>query len=231
MEYGTGKDVGWRVQRERANRGLSYRALAEKMSEAGCPIQPSALQRIETGYPREPEKRPKIGVEELIAFCRVFGIEPADLLRSREAVEDEETTRLAAEYRDRATALADGVLGIASFYRRVGDLSSSRGAEGVRELRNKTRLHVEGLSRALEPYGFDLSRQLAALVTSASLLGSELAYQERRQRGEPAAPYLERTDLDEAGLGFEVPHDWDAVLREAGEALSEWENDQKEQRA
>lgn len=231
VDYGTVRDVGWRIRREREARGLSYRSLAEAMGKHGCAIQPSALQRMETGYPGQPEKRPKIGVEELVALCEVFNLTPADMLRPRQAVEDEETTRLAAEYRDRAESLADSVLGIASFYRRVGRVADSRGREGVAELRSKMRLHVAGLSKAMEPYGFGLTELVSEVVTAASMLGSELGYQKRRDRGAPAAPELEQSDLEDAGLTYQRPHDWGPVLAEAAEALDEWESDQEGQGA
>jgi hypothetical protein len=40
-----------RLEYERTSRGLSYEALARAMADAGCPIQGSALYRIEKGDP------------------------------------------------------------------------------------------------------------------------------------------------------------------------------------
>ena len=93
MPIGTTEDVAQRVERERLRRGLSYRALAEAMAEHGCPIQPSALQRLECGYSGS-DKRPKLGTDELAALCRVFEISPDDMLTPIEMVGQVHALRL-----------------------------------------------------------------------------------------------------------------------------------------
>lgn len=64
-----------RVAQEREAAGLSYEKLAEKMTEAGCAIQGSALYKIEKGNPRR-----RVTVDELLAFSEVFDIPVDDLL-------------------------------------------------------------------------------------------------------------------------------------------------------
>lgn len=56
-----------RIREERKARGWSYDVLSQKMAEKGCPIQPTALHRIEQGTPRR-----RIVVNELVAFVSVF---------------------------------------------------------------------------------------------------------------------------------------------------------------
>ena len=63
-----------RIARERENRGWSYEGLASRMTQAGCPLNQSAIYKIERGDPPR-----RITVDELVAYSRVFGI-PVDQL-------------------------------------------------------------------------------------------------------------------------------------------------------
>lgn len=56
-----------RLSEMRQAAGWSFTKLAEKMENAGCPIDRSSLQKIENGKPRR-----KITVNELVAFSMVF---------------------------------------------------------------------------------------------------------------------------------------------------------------
>lgn len=64
---GSERTLAQRVAHERETRGLTYERLAEKMTEAGCPIQPSAIYKIEKGDPPR-----RVTVDELVAFANVF---------------------------------------------------------------------------------------------------------------------------------------------------------------
>lgn len=80
---GGNDDVADRIRRERERRGWTYRELADRMSAEGCTVAASTLHRMENGS--GPSKaRPKIGVEELVAACRVFGLTPEELLMPAE---------------------------------------------------------------------------------------------------------------------------------------------------
>jgi transcriptional regulator with XRE-family HTH domain len=74
-------NVAERVAYERETRGLSYEALAKRMTEAGCRIASSALFRIEKGNPAR-----HITVDELVAFAKVFGTTEDDLLTSMDLI-------------------------------------------------------------------------------------------------------------------------------------------------
>jgi len=108
-----------RIRAEREKRDLTYERLAEKMTEAGCSLQGSAIYKIENGDPPR-----RITVNEAMTFAQVFGVPlttlmvPADIAASREATKlwrriDEVNEKLLAlqkEYRnlsDRLLHLVD----------------------------------------------------------------------------------------------------------------------------
>lgn len=82
---------------------MTYDGLATRMTDVGCPIQGSALYKIEKSGRR-------ITVDELVAMAKVFEVEVADLLRPLEAVLFEEIERVA----EREAAAADNVLNAVS---------------------------------------------------------------------------------------------------------------------
>ncbi|MEU9000617.1 helix-turn-helix transcriptional regulator [Streptomyces sp. NPDC048551] len=61
--------VAERIKQEREARGWSTVALAEKMAEAGHPVNQAAIWRIESGKPRR-----RVNLDEALGFCQVFGI-------------------------------------------------------------------------------------------------------------------------------------------------------------
>ena len=81
-------DLAERIAFERDRRGLSYEALAALMTDAGCPIQGSAIYRIEKGTPPR-----KISVAELVTLAQIWGftveqlLEPVALLEQRRGLE------------------------------------------------------------------------------------------------------------------------------------------------
>ena len=87
-----------RVAFERSERGMTYDALAKVMTDAGCPIQGSAIFKIEKGDPPR-----RITVDELVAFGCVFDIATDELLMpwttatERERRIEDEAAKLDAE--------------------------------------------------------------------------------------------------------------------------------------
>jgi transcriptional regulator with XRE-family HTH domain len=61
--------VAERIKQEREARGWSTVALAEKMAEAGHPVNQAAIWRIESGKPRR-----RVNLDEALGFCQVFGL-------------------------------------------------------------------------------------------------------------------------------------------------------------
>lgn len=78
-----------RVAMEREARGWSYEGLASRMTDAGCPIQSSAIYKIEKSDPPR-----RITVDELLAFASVFEASVMDILRPREVVITAKVSRL-----------------------------------------------------------------------------------------------------------------------------------------
>ena len=66
--------LAFRIESERGARGWSLATLAEEMTAVGCPIDASAIYKIEKGSPRR-----RITVDELAALSRVWAI-PMDRL-------------------------------------------------------------------------------------------------------------------------------------------------------
>lgn len=64
-----------RITLERVARGWSNETLAERMSDAGCQIQPSALYKIQSG-----ERPRRITVDELVGLSAALGVSVQDLL-------------------------------------------------------------------------------------------------------------------------------------------------------
>lgn len=89
------RNLAVRIERERNRRGLTYDALAKLMTQAGCPIQGSALFKIEKS---EPPRR--ITVDELVALAQVFQTTVEDLLTPLEILEQEWARAVAAELQD-----------------------------------------------------------------------------------------------------------------------------------
>jgi transcriptional regulator with XRE-family HTH domain len=65
-----------RIAYERKARGWSNAELAKRMADAGCPINQSAIQKIENGNPPR-----TISLDEAGAFAEVFGVSLNDLQR------------------------------------------------------------------------------------------------------------------------------------------------------
>lgn len=74
--------AGWNfianVDRLRRRQRLSYESLAAKLTESGHPMNPVSLSRLGRGERRA-------SVDDLIAFARVFGVEPLELLQPLDA--------------------------------------------------------------------------------------------------------------------------------------------------
>ena len=78
-----------RIAHERDSRGMSYEGLALRLTKVGCPIQASAIYKIEKGDPPR-----RITVDELVAFAEVFGVPVEELLLPPELVTKKELVGL-----------------------------------------------------------------------------------------------------------------------------------------
>lgn len=81
-----------RVKWERERRNWTFEGLAKRMTDAGCPIQGSAIYKIEKGDPPR-----RITVDELVAFGKVFDLDVPELLLPPEVVVDERLRAIAGD--------------------------------------------------------------------------------------------------------------------------------------
>jgi transcriptional regulator with XRE-family HTH domain len=80
---GREKTLARRIRFEREGEGWTYEGLASRMAGVGCPIQPSALYKVEKGDPPR-----RITVDELVALGAVFKLSLDELLLPPEVVAD-----------------------------------------------------------------------------------------------------------------------------------------------
>lgn len=71
-----------RIAHERESRGMTNEGLAKRMTDVGCPIQGSAIYKIEKADPPR-----RITVDELVAFAVVFETSVEDLLKPLELLQ------------------------------------------------------------------------------------------------------------------------------------------------
>lgn len=89
------RNIAERIADERQTRGLSQEGLAKLVTEAGCPLQGSAVYRIENGDPPR-----TISFNEAVAFAAVFDI-------GLEELSEPKALRNQAQARDIALELAE----------------------------------------------------------------------------------------------------------------------------
>lgn len=95
------RDLARRIGHERESRGMTYEGLAALMTKAGCPIQPSAIYKIEKA---EPPRR--ITVDELVAFAEVFAVPVQNLLLPPELAARDDLVQLIAAWDNGRRAVA-----------------------------------------------------------------------------------------------------------------------------
>lgn len=71
-----------RIAHERERLGWTYEGTAKRLTDVGCPIQPSAIYKIEKSDPPR-----RISVDELVAFAKVFEVSVEELLLPVEVAE------------------------------------------------------------------------------------------------------------------------------------------------
>lgn len=82
-------EVASRIGYERELRGWSYEQLARRMTDVGCPMNQSAIYKIEKGSPRR-----RITVDELVGFAIVFDTTVDQLVLPRWMAEDAQAAKL-----------------------------------------------------------------------------------------------------------------------------------------
>jgi hypothetical protein len=82
-----------RIAFEREERAWSTGGLADQMTKAGCPMNQSAVWKIENGEPRR-----KITVDELLGFAKVFDLPVEELLVAPELIPHRQAQRLCSRW-------------------------------------------------------------------------------------------------------------------------------------
>ncbi|MFI9360355.1 helix-turn-helix domain-containing protein [Kitasatospora sp. NPDC053057] len=87
------ENVARRIKMEREARGWSTATLAERLTEAGYPLNQSAVWRIESGEPRR-----RVNLDEAIGFAKVFDISLDNLVGPPEIAANTHVKRLLADF-------------------------------------------------------------------------------------------------------------------------------------
>jgi len=82
-----------RVAYERERRGWSTEGLAKRLTDAGCPINQSAIWKIENGNPPR-----RITYDEALAFARVFDLSLDELSIPPEIAASDTLRQLVAQF-------------------------------------------------------------------------------------------------------------------------------------
>lgn len=100
---GAERNLAERIARERRRLGLSYEALARRLTEAGCPLHATAIHKVEKADPPR-----GISVDELVALATVFETTADDLLTPIELLDQKRAHELINELDESYAMLADG---------------------------------------------------------------------------------------------------------------------------
>lgn len=126
-----------RIQFEREQRGWNYESLARRMTGVGCPINQSAIYKIEQSQPRR-----RITVNELVAFAKVFETTVDQLILPRWIAEDAAAAKLWVAWQE-AERQADEA-------QRDADESQARADEARKALDDYVDAHPEVRERVLQ---------------------------------------------------------------------------------
>lgn len=87
------ENVARRIKMEREARGWSTATLAERLTDAGYPLNQSAVWRIESGEPRR-----RVNLDEAIGFAKVFDVSLDNLVGPPEIAANAQVKQLMAEF-------------------------------------------------------------------------------------------------------------------------------------
>ena len=93
--------VAKRLRFERSKHGWTVEGLAQRMTDVGCPINPSSIWKIEKA------ERRRINLDEAYALARVLGISLDQLITPIGVVSEQEIARLLREAEDQANEFVD----------------------------------------------------------------------------------------------------------------------------
>lgn len=114
------ENLARRIAHERDLRGWTYEGMAKRLTDVGCPIQGSAIYKIEKGNPRR-----RISVDELVALAEVFDVDTADLLIPLELIAEREALELIAELERKHRVLSTSLMDYRKAIARIAQLAGS----------------------------------------------------------------------------------------------------------
>jgi hypothetical protein len=101
---GSEKTLARRIRWEREGKDWTYEGLASRMAAVGCPIQPSALYKVEKATPPR-----RITVDEMVALSTVFELSLNELLLPPEVVADRDLRRKLEAWRKARASEAEAI--------------------------------------------------------------------------------------------------------------------------
>jgi transcriptional regulator with XRE-family HTH domain len=106
----------------RKKKGWSNAELAKRMTDAGCPINQSAIQKIEHGDPRR-----TISLDEALALADVFGTTVEELMRPPEEVITVDLARFIKDARDLRSEVSQMVAKVRESFEDIAAASRDAG--------------------------------------------------------------------------------------------------------
>lgn len=202
------RNLAERIAIEREERGQGYEALAKLMTEQGCPIQGSAIHKIEKGNPPR-----KVSVDELVALSLVWGLQVDDLLMPVELRNQQRAQALIASAADADRRLADVVDEIFDVMYKIDELDDDTYeyveghryratvadlGNGLNNPRWKARPYVPLLlAEFYEWLEIALERQIDLDMRLADAIEDEDGYKVDRDTGEPVSIFYSLRDKPE----------------------------------
>jgi len=130
------RNLAERIRMERERLGWTMESTAAHLAEVGCPIQKTAIHKIERAGRQ-------VTVDELVAFSQVFDVPIDNLLLGPAGAPDARFTALLTAYEK---AMTEAVRAAAAADAAARDLwDAARDAEGDAYFRRLERLEADGL--------------------------------------------------------------------------------------
>jgi transcriptional regulator with XRE-family HTH domain len=177
-------DVARRIALERSRHQMTAAELSRRMTAVGCPINQSAINKIEQGDPPR-----TISTNELVAFAQVFGLEVEDLLLPPFVASDRHIVSLykrAEELYVGATAASQVFLHTVAELAEVAALDS-RMTESAQAALDELDRAFEGLDVALATVSAGVRQALRGPAPEAKPPTSSLAFRKRSSYDKRAA--------------------------------------------
>jgi len=204
---GNERALARRLRWEREARGWTYDGLAARMTAVGCPIQGSALFKVEKNDPPR-----RVTVDELVALSRVLKLSVPDLLTPLEVLLHKEIEKVAIEENEAERRLGDAIA--AAFGARVARLNLRRKAADEQN---------DALAAAVDAWEEDRQRQVQERYPDRGVLVDEALHALENMRASIGG--LAQREQDKMTALFYAFVAVDSALNEAASAYVTGEKD------